>query len=251
MANPHPQNHWSDYLVFVDESGDHELDHPDPAYPLFVLVFCVVRKSDYARVVAPTITEFKCAHFGHDQVILHERDIRKDLGDFASLRDSETKARFLQELTSLVDAMPIAMIASVIRKDRLVAEYEDPANPYQVALGFGLERVHQGLQRQAASGTTTVIIERRGRREDEELEAEFRRICRGANHDNAVLKLRPRFVSKAANVPGLQIADLCARPIGRHVLDPTQTNRAFEVIERKLARGAQGRVEGWGLKIFP
>jgi len=66
-----------------------------------------------------------------------------------------------------------------------------------------------------------------------------------------VLTLEPRFVSKAANVPGLQIADLVARPIGRHALDPRQPNRAFEIIEKKLDRNPSGRVSGWGLKVFP
>lgn len=35
---------FSDYLVFVDESGDHELDAIDPGYPMFVLAFGVLRK---------------------------------------------------------------------------------------------------------------------------------------------------------------------------------------------------------------
>lgn len=35
---------FSDYLVFVDESGDHGLDTIDPGYPMFVLAFCVLRE---------------------------------------------------------------------------------------------------------------------------------------------------------------------------------------------------------------
>lgn len=30
---------FSDFLVFVDESGDHGLDSIDPGYPVFVLAF--------------------------------------------------------------------------------------------------------------------------------------------------------------------------------------------------------------------
>jgi len=65
------------------------------------------------------------------------------------------------------------------------------------------------------------------------------------------MELSPRFVPKSANVPGLQIADLVARPIGRHVLDSTQPNRAFDVIVEKLDWSKAGRIEGCGLKIFP
>lgn len=37
-------------------------------------------------------------------------------------------------------------------------------------------------------------------------------------------------VSKKANLPGLQLADLVARPIGVHYLHPEQHNRAWEML---------------------
>ena len=239
-----------DYLVFVDESGDHGLDRIDPQYPVFVLAFCIIAKQDYARTLLPALTEFKFKHFGHDQVVLHEREIRKDLGDFAVLREKSRKAAFLEELTAIIDASAIAVIASAIRKDRLVDRYSQPNNPYEIALGFGLERVAKWLARMG-SKRTTVILECRGKREDDELELEFRRVCAGGNYRNEVFPMDPRFVPKAANVPGLQIADLIARPIGRHVLAPDQPNRAFQVIQKKMDRSPSGVIEGWGLKVFP
>ena len=36
LPNPHA---FGDYLVFVDESGDHGLARVDPGYPIFVLAF--------------------------------------------------------------------------------------------------------------------------------------------------------------------------------------------------------------------
>jgi hypothetical protein len=241
----------SAFLVFVDESGDHGLQSIDAAYPVFVLVFCIVNKSDYAKTWLPAVTEFKFRHFGHDQIILHERDIRKDVGSFVFLRDRARKHAFLTELTDLVSRLDMTVVASVIRKDWLAGQYAYPSNPYEIALAFGLERVHMWLNRSGGSGGTSVMIECRGRREDEQLELEFRRICAGGNFRRATLNFTPVFVPKSANVPGLQIADLIARPIGRHVLDPAQPNRAFEVIESKLDRSPRNEVDGWGLKVFP
>lgn len=240
----------SDYLVFVDESGDHGLQTIDPQYPIFVLGFCIVSMSEYAHAVLPAIAEFKFHHFGHDQVILHEREIRKDLGDFAVLRDPVRKSQFMEELTALIAGFHFTIIASAIRKDRLVDRYRYPNNPYEIALGMGLERVSKWLGRNGP-GTTTVIVECRGKREDDELELEFRRVCAGANYKNETLALEPRFVPKTANVPGLQLADLIARPIGRHILAPDQPNRAFDVISPKFDRNPTGVVAGWGLKVFP
>jgi hypothetical protein len=35
---------FSDYIVFVDESGDHSLVKIDPGYPIFVLACCLIEK---------------------------------------------------------------------------------------------------------------------------------------------------------------------------------------------------------------
>ena len=66
---------FSDYIVHVDESGDHGLESIDPTYPVFVLAFCVFRKNVYQESVVPAIQRFKFRHFGHDMVNLHETDI--------------------------------------------------------------------------------------------------------------------------------------------------------------------------------
>ncbi|MDH4188301.1 MAG: DUF3800 domain-containing protein [Nitrospira sp.] len=130
MADP-----LSDFLVFVDESGDHGMETIDKEYPLFVLAFCIIQKREYADRLTPALQSFKLKHFGHDNVVLHERDIRK--------------------------------------------------------------------------------------------------------------------VHKQVNSPGLQLADLVARPVGLSVLRPTQANRTFQVLEDKFYRNAQGKRDGWGLKCFP
>jgi len=242
----------SGYQIFVDESGDHGLATIDRSYPVFVLVFCLFENGTYARQVLPTMAEFKFKHFGHDQVVLHERDIRKDNGPFKILREPTRKQAFLEELSQLIAGLDFTIISSVIRKDQLVGHYSKPQNPYELALGLGLERVHRCLVRRAVRGEAMpVVIEKRGRREDDELELEFRRICDGANYRSDRLGFEPHFVPKSANVPGLQIADLVARPIGIRVLHPEQPNRAFDVIRSKLDCNPAGDPHGWGLKVFP
>jgi hypothetical protein len=54
-----------------------------------------------------------------------------------------------------------------------------------------------------------------------------------------------RFASKKTNVIGLQIADLVAHPIGRHLLLPNQNNRSFDILKKKLWK------TDTDLKIFP
>jgi hypothetical protein len=245
-------DHFSDFLVFADESGDHGLESIDSGYPLFVLAFCVISKVDYVAKIVPALQSFKLGHFGHDNVVLHERDIRKDVGAFAFLKTPQKKIDFLNELTRIVSDAPFTLICSVIRKEALKKKYSTPANPYHIALGFGLERVHGYLQAHGAGDARThVIVERRGKREDGELELEFRRVCSGANYRGEKLPLDIEFADKKANLPGLQLADLVARPVGMSILRPDQTNRSFEAVRGKLYTNSRGAYLGWGLKCFP
>jgi len=244
---------YSDYIVCVDESGDHSLEKIDSNYSVFVLALCVFRKDQYANQVCPAVSSFKFRHFGHDLVVLHERDIRKSQGDFAFLLNPSRRDEFLGDLQRLIEQCPFTIIAGAIHKQRLRARYTVPDNPYHLALAFGLERLTMHLRALTPAGAIThVVVEQRGKKEDADLELEFRRIVDGRNALEERLPFELIFADKKCNSPGLQIADLVARPIGQHVLNPNRPSRAFEAIRPKLrANERTGRVEGYGLKIFP
>ncbi len=239
-------------IVFVDESGDHGMSSIDPEYPVFVLAFCVFEKEAYASQVAPAVLRFKFRHFGHDQIILHEREIRKAKGPFAFLMDARRRQAFFDDLNELVREAPFTLVASAIQKERHRKRYAAPNNPYHVAMGFGLERVFRYLQGLGcADGATHLLFERRGEKEDAELELEFRRVCDGQNALGMRLPFTVVMADKKCNSAGLQLADLIARPIGRRILDPAQPNRAYDIIEPKFRRSPAGLVDRWGLKVFP
>ncbi|MDY7064058.1 hypothetical protein PsexTeo8_04610 [Pseudomonas extremaustralis] len=211
VAAKPPTGAFSNFIVYVDESGDHGMQTLDVNYPMFVLAFCVFHKRHYCEKVIPALQKFKFNHMGHDLVGLHE-----------------------------------------------LGEQQGPIhNPYHLALGFCLETLYEFLQEKNQQGALThVIFERRGRKEDNELELEFRRMCDGANRLGIRLPFEIVFATKQVNSTGLQLADLVARPIGMSVLRPGQENRAFDVLTRKFyCSGGRSKVgegfENWGLKIFP
>ncbi len=243
---------FSDHIIYVDESGDHGLTSIDPGYPVFVLAFCIFKKQDYAQYVTPALQLFKFKHFGHDMVVLHEREIRKDKGVFRFLNTKARKDAFFEDLNAIVRDAPFTLIASVIRKDALNHQYDHPGNPYHLAMAFGLERAYKFLQGKGqAEKRTHVVFEKRGSREDNDLELEFRRVCDGANRFGHHLPFDIVFASKKINSGGLQFADLVARPVGLSVLRPGQENRAFNVLKEKFYCDRQGNWDGWGLKCFP
>jgi len=220
---------FNDYIVFVDESGDHGLASIDPHYPMFVLAFCLFQKEEYAEIIAPAVLKFKFKHFGHDQIILHEHDIRKAKGPFNILQNRARREPFLNDLNILIENSPFLLVASAIRKENLQRQYSIPDNPYHIAMGFGLERIFLHLWSLGCrSGTTYILFESRGKKEDTELELEFRRIC-DRNATGKRLPFEIILADKKCNSAGLQIADLIARPIGRKMLKPEQPNRAYEI----------------------
>ncbi len=243
---------FGDYIVYVDESGSPHLPTIDPYFPLFVLAFCIFEKKALAERVMPAMARFKFDQFGHDQVVLHEREIRKREGPFAILNDKAREQVFLNALTDLVSEAPFTVVAVVLDKQKLIDRYTSPPRPYEYALMLGLERVCMFLkERGQHSRTTHVIFERRGDREDKELELEFRRLVGGGNEMCGEVPVEILFAHKRSISTGLQLADLVARPIGTGVLFPGQPNRALEAIKPKYRTGPQGQVDGYGFKLFP
>lgn len=260
-ASPPPdcavQSPFSKYIVYVDESGDHSLTSIDQNYPIFVLAFCVFHKRHYSDAIVPALEKFKFNYFGHDQVVLHENEIRKEKGAFNIFRSREEKYKFLHELTAIIDFSNFILISCTIDK-RLIGNVSDSdSNPYHIALRYCMESLFDFLrEKNQDTSKTHVVVECRGEKEDRALELEFRRICDGNNRMGSALPFEILFADKKAMSSGLQLADLVARPIGLKTLRPEQENRAFEVLKRKFycdggrANAGQG-FEGVGMKIFP
>ena len=233
---------YSDYIVYVDESGDHGLVSIDPEFPAFALSFCIFAKKDYTAKVVPAIQDFKFRYWGHDAVILHEHEIRKSEGHFNFLmRGQELREQFQAGLTALIADAPFKVIGAVIHKEVLVSKYEEPENPYEIALKACMESLLHYLMKLGQSGKRVhTVFECRGKKEDKTLELEFRRIVGISNQRSektagfSTMEFVPIFAPKATNSTGLQLADLTARPMALQTLRPGQPNRAYDVIKTKL-----------------
>ena len=235
---------FSDYIVYVDESGDHGLASIDQSYPVFVLSFCVFRIEEYRRDVVPAFLDLKFRFFGHDIVILHSHEIRKAKGLFKILVNAPVRKQFLEALEAALVRAPMTIIASVIDKKELCLRDPAPENPYEIALGFCIEGLLDFLsERSQADRETTIVVECRGKVEDDALELAFLRMMQ-ADKRLAALPVRLVFADKETNSTGLQIADLTAYPIGRHHLNPTQPG--FRSRFRQIPAWPDGRRERFG-----
>ena len=63
---------YSNYIIYVDESGDHSLESINSRYPLFVLSFCIFQKEYYAHSVAPALRMLKFSTFRLGRPLPHQ-----------------------------------------------------------------------------------------------------------------------------------------------------------------------------------
>ncbi len=89
----------------------------------------------------------------------------------------------MDELTTLIDESNFILIACVIDKPALKERGEVAVdNPYHYALRYGLEQLVCFIEEKGqVDRDTHAVVECRGKKEDRDLELEFRRICDGAN----------------------------------------------------------------------
>jgi len=233
-------------VVYFDEVGNPTLDVTDKDFPVFAIALFICDSDCYVNEITPRVNRLKFKWFGHEGVILHSRDIRKAQNDFGFLTDTGKRQAFIAELSDVMTTCDYRLLAVAIRKDKLVARYRYPADPYRPCAAFAMERLVSVLE--AAKQTDVMLIaEKRGKNEDRQLHVAFQRIVTlGSGYIDAArfrkINFTLRFLPKAMNIIGTQMADLAAYPIARRVLDAKKPNPAYDIVSGKLRRH---------LKIFP
>ena len=249
-----PQN--KKYLFFLDETGDHGLTFIDENFSIFLLAGCLFEDAEYQRV-SGEINTLKLEFFKSVAVILHSRDIRKCEGAFQILFDMDIKKRFYEKLNKIISNAYFTIIAVAIDKKKHIERYGKIAdNPYSICLSYILERLIFCTDNRNSSATVSIVIEKRGKKEDQQLLAHYNSIIdRGTFHVTSD-RFKQRIenfsmIAKKDNNNGSQIADLCAYPAARHILNSEEPYIPFAIIKNKLYCSKDGKVDGYGLKVFP
>ena len=223
-------NNFNDYIVYVDESGDHSLTSIDKDYPIFVLAFSIFQKETYIKDIVPRFQKLKFKYFGHDIIILHENEIRRRKNDFKQLYNKEIFTSFIDDLTQTIKVSEFKVITCVIDKKTLQPNLIKDSNPYHIALEFCLKELNRFIGDNGKK--THIVVEKRGKKEDLELELEFRRLCDKREYNFDII-----LADKKTNSIGLQLSDMIARPIGKYFINSKEENRAYEIIKTKLYEG--------------
>ena len=223
----------SNYLVFVDESGDNQLNKYPKEFPMFVLAFVIISKDEYCDKLLPKFARLKLKYFPDVSTIFHEREIRKAEKRFSFLTNAELRQSFQTDLTALMTDIDYKVVAVAINKE--TSNKDDLTDDlYILGVKYGLEKIEAFLKSQNDFNYTTVTFESRFysvegyKQEDDKLYKYFKEMA----NDKFGIEIH----IKSAGGLGLQFADLIARPIGVHVLRPEQQNRAWDIIKDKLCK---------------
>ena len=258
------------YRLYVDESGDHTYNLlDDPAHRYLALLGVWFRQSDHYAAFADDLERFKREMFGHRPdapVVMHRSDIINRRGAFGLLCAPSVRERFGAGLLEVVSRATFKIVCVVIDKKAHRDRDSSPFHPYHYCLAAMLERYSGWLNHKNAVGD--VLAESRGREEDLQLKDAYRRVYESGtlmfphgHHQKALTSKDIKVQPKAANIAGLQLADVLAHPVkqaclmeeGRiPVTSDVFGKRVFEAVKGKFNFNEPGgQVSGYGKVFLP
>lgn len=243
----------NNYVLYLDECGDQNLSSFDPQFPIFTLCGVVVSE-EQDNLLADRINSLKMDIWNNTNIILHSRDIRKCQNGFEVLFDLEVKKRFLESVNAILGDDIYIIICCAILKEPYIRQYGKLNDVYGLSLSYIMERVVFYLDSVGKDNIELrTVIERRGKKEDKSLLNYYNQLLdRGTYWVNGERMRRyfKRFDMrwKSENIVGLQVADLVAYPITRHVLNPDGVNLAYDVLKKNIYQ-VDGKM--YGMKVFP
>jgi hypothetical protein len=261
------------YRLYVDEVGNASLRVSDPSNEndRFLSLTGVAMRSDHALAsVVPDMDALKRRFLQKDPdvpVVLHRTDMLNKKWPFTKLRDPFTEADFYGELNALLAAWQYVVVSVVIDKHEQKNVYKVwQANPYHYCMKVLLERYVMLLQGSGATGD--VMVESRQAKDDFKLKGSYKRIYNSGTEQIAAPSFQRQLSSKelkvkskAANIAGLQLADLLACGAQRGMLSeaglPCRPNTGFDLSvwtlleESKFNRDRNGKTIGFGRKLLP
>jgi hypothetical protein len=241
-------------VLFLDESGDHNLSVIDPQYPMFVLGG-VIMEVDYAKgPLTDALNDFKRRMLGRTDIVLHTADIVRNRNGFERMKDPGYRAEFLEGLNDLMRRAEYRVVACAIHKSSHLSRFGLAAvDPYMLSLDILVERFCLDVGNVTRGGI--IVAEKRDPVLDRGLDLAWlnlkitgTRYMQAHEIDNRIGGLLLR--AKTDNIAGLQLADLVVSPIGRKVLGKP-VKEDWRIVESKFRRSPDGRIDGYGLIQLP
>lgn len=200
-------------LIFIDETGDHNLDKIDKSYPVFALGGLFIDEAEY-KDMNNEIKRIKKDFFNDDGTfILHSSELKRPTHKRSDPRNiimlkQETRKKFYETIDKdIMNTFNFKIILCIIKKENFVRKYKYPTDPYFFCFENLLNRIIKN-----GDNKNKIYAEKRNKELDEELETEYKRLCNKGiyKYESNIVKNTTSFklIDKKENINGLQIIDL-------------------------------------------
>lgn len=241
-------------ILFLDESGDHNLGVVDAQHPIFTLGGIIADKDYALGEMTEKLNKFKTDLFGTTKITLHTADFTRQKNGFERMKEREFCEKFYEKLNQLISELEITVLACAIKKEQHMTRYGIGAiDPYHLSLNVLVERFCFELDENSARGQ--IIAEARDPVLDRRLDLAWlnlkvsgTRFAQAANINDKIENLHLK--RKGDNLAGLEIADAIVTPIARRILG-RNSRISLDVIKQKMRKDNLGEVMGYGLVVLP
>ncbi len=243
-------------ILFLDESGDHNLTAIDPQHPIFVLGGVIADKNYAFGEMTSALNKFKKKLFGTNEITLHTADFSRQRNGFENMKDSSFCETFYSTLNALISEMDITIVACAIKKDKHMQRYGMEAiDPYHLSLNILIERFCFEIKSNTVHSQGQIIAEARDPTLDRQLDLAWLDVkVSGTKYVQAVdvnkhitnLSLK----NKQDRIAGLEIADAIVTPIARGILQ-RKSKIDLEILKEKMRKSPTGQIKGYGLVTLP
>ncbi len=241
-------------ILFLDESGDHNLGAIDQQHPIFVLGGIIVDKEYAFGEMTKKVNDFKQELFGTKEIILHTADFTRQKNGFERMKERDFCENFYQKLNQLISELDIKIVACAIKKQHHMEKYGiDAIDPYHLSLNILVERFFLDLRDSEERGQ--IIAEARDITLNNQLDLAWlnlkisgTRYVQAIDISNKITNLAIK--EKYENLAGLEIADAIVTPIARAILK-RQSKIKIEILKEKMRKNHLGEISGYGLVVLP
>jgi hypothetical protein len=232
-------------ILFLDESGDHNLTIIDPMHPIFVLGG-IIACEDYALgEMTDKLNDFKQELFGTTNITLHTADFTRHRNGFEKLKDKSFFHEFYSKLNLLISSLDITILACAIKKELHIDKYGvDAIDPYHLSMNVLIELFCFDIGQDGIEGQ--IIAEAREVKLDRKLDLAWQNVQVSGTKFMKAIEINRRvnnlsLKTKKDNLAGIEIADIIVTPIARHVLNKV-SKIDINVIKDKIRRNKTGEI---------
>lgn len=249
------------HLMYIDESGD-TIPLSQKGKKFLVLTGCILHESSYQEIESG-FRSIKTNYYQDPDIEVKSNFLRyanPELPENSPLKlNSREKYDELEKtVAEFMRSLPVTLYSVVIDKELYWNLYPSQ-NPYNIAYVFLLERFQKYLKSEKSLGIC-IIDPREGQVEKHFIGNELSEIHNKMRWQSSSLWSKcPSIVEKllfsqSDKTVGIQLADLFCYPVF-NVFEYNKKAEEYwrynELSEAKLFRDKTGKLDGYGLKVFP